>query len=98
MHSTCTQTCTDRTYEQAVYICYIGRGYIHMYSVLYIEVTVKYAYKLATADLLETVLSSATISMKWHLPHLTMTLTCLVVTVHNAIRGDSGTTPAYIQK
>ena len=68
-----------------------------MYSVLYNEVTVKYAYKLATAGLLETVLSAATISMKCHLPHLTMTMTCLVITVHNAIRGDGGTTPACLQ-
>ena len=51
-------------------------------------------YRLrATAELPETVLSAATISIEWHSPHLTMTMICLVVTAHKAIRGDGGTTP-----
>ena len=36
-------------------------------------------------------------SMEWHYPHMTLTMTWLVmVTVHNAGREDGGTTPACI--
>ena len=56
------------------------------------------SYRLrATAELPETVLSAATIAMEWHSPHMTVTLTCLVVTVHNTIREeDGGTMPALL--
>ena len=56
------------------------------------------SYRLrATVELQETVYSVAvvfTITMEWHFPHMIMTMTCGVETVHSSGREDGGTTPA----
>ena len=60
------------------------------------------SYRLqATVELQETAYSMAVedgTSMEWHSPHMTVTMTCMVVdTVHKNGREDGGTTPACLQ-
>ena len=58
------------------------------------------SYRLqATAELPETAYSGAMVqatSMEWHSPHLTMTMTVIVVTVQKTGREDGGIMPACI--
>ena len=60
------------------------------------------SYKLqVTVELPETAYCMAveeTTSMEWHSPHMTETMTWLVITVHKTLREeDGGTTPAPFQ-